>query len=1304
VAVATYPGTVSPLRGLDPFGEAERDVLFGRDRAREELAKLVSGDGFRAGLLYGEPGVGKTSLLKAGLLPHLRDHGVVALYCEDPLRPAAAFATALSALGVQPQAGEQPTAFLARAVSATVAGQQFVFAVDDVDAVLHDERTIGELADIFSRVVGRSAGRARFLFACASDRVHLLGGLERRTGSLFPPTSRYELARFPVPEASSVLDRVLALSGVAADPKLAEAVAVGLGRDGDGILPADIQLTAMAMRDLRIDNLVALQRLGGARELERAWLHHICRATGDERGALRLIAEIADGARTVDTAAQRLGFDPTTAQRTLGVLEQAGAVTRTADGGVVLRHPLLAPRIRELTAPARAAAKRAHDLLGSKTATRQRLNLRELLSLRREGIAPVTPDEQAVVARSRRFFKLVAGVIAAIPIAFLILMWLSNRGNVYFDLDPRPGGQRVVVRDGRAGLSAFHWMGFGDVVADTGLSRSMVAPEAWKKIANQDIGADASGWDKDLKKIVAPQLSGLIDYATGNEKALDALAKATQKDPEALAELLIALRPIARGSAAEIALVDSVLAPGAADSSPAVQRAAVALAGAAAQRNPEVYRDTLIGTLMSSDPEQRRIAFAAVRGIGGERARDLFAAALAKNPDASARRELLIEMSAATTDDAPSPSAAASVLSDDGATDALKDRAKSRLRRALADDPAATAAALVGLIAEEKVPADARIFAMGILRELDPLPDGLTGLAEAAHAAFKSHSEAIRAAALPLYARVDPVRAGGDLAALLEDKKAGKVMRKATALGWGELARTNDKAAAEALGRLIKDGDPDVRAAAAVAYGKLGRVAQDQLQKMVKNERYDVAIGAAEGLAVSAEVGASISEAIGGIAQLWKQKGRPRREAARIFARLAKKKSGNVMNYLVAASRSPEDDGLHPIGVEGLCNAANLNNSAEARRNLARLTGNPSTDVRRRLIRCVAEGPDPAKNGIQIAKDLVKDSDGGIRAEAARILAMSAGQGKVSTGVADALLPLIEDGDRDVRLIAVRAVANLGADAPKGAADKMGKVFERGDEGEKLALLRAAKVIQAPELVAMAVNDPSPLVRVEAIDAALAIPGGGGAAILNSSLSDVDPQVRRAALDKLAANSEALEAGALEKALAVAVRDTDPEISQLALTTLARVAPKDAVGSRLGRALASRTERARAQAAAATIGLVDRDAVLAGQLLEPLLDDVSHDVRVALLPSLAAAWAKTNSPEKLASILRGAEKNAMKRLVAAAAFITLAKTDAGKTAATTTLTKLAAGSDTMGRTHAKLALGLIEAKADGIAFLQELVP
>ena len=144
--------------------------------------------------------------------------------------------------------------------------------------------------------------------------------------------------------------------------------------------------------------------------------------------------------------------------------------------------------------------------------------------------------------------------------------------------------------------------------------------------------------------------------------------------------------------------------------------------------------------------------------------------------------------------------------------------------------------------------------------------------------------------------------------------------------------------------------------------------------------------------------------------------------------------------------------------------------------------------------------------------------------------------------------------------------------------------------------------------------------------------------------------------------------------------------------------------ARLHRSLASRVERERAQAAAAAIGLVDRDATLSLQLLEPLLEDPSHDVRVAMLPALAAAYAKTNTPDKLADLINDSETKAMRRLVAAASFVTLAKTDAGSAAARAARKMIAADGPPMARHSAKLVTGLIAGKADGLAFLQELVP
>ena len=1301
MAVATYPGTVSPLRGLDSFGEAERDVWYGRESERDDIARMVTADGFRAGLLFGEPGVGKTSLVRAGLIPFLRDHGTVALACEDLTHPAASFAQGLSSFGIQPTANELPVMFATRAVANAVAGQQFVFIVDDVDLLCTDDRATAELSDLFARVVSRSGGRARFLFVCASERMNVLGALENRTGSLFPPSNRYELTRLTPQAASKILDRVLAFSGVAADPALADAVVQGLGR-GQPVLPADLQIAGLAMRELRITSASGLAKLGGPAELESAWLHEACKATGNERSALRLCAELAAGAgpRAAAQIIRRINLDPAFAGAAFSTLESHGVIIRgDAEATTwMLRHEVLLHRVKELTAPARAAARQAFDLLGSKTATKGRLSFGELRKLRSEGISAATPEEASVVLRSKRYYMAIAAALAALPLVVLIMIWLAMRGQVHFALAPGPGGDHVVVRGGRAGLHAFFWLpgGFGDEIADTGLTRAMVAPEAWKKIDARDIGSSKLAWAGLVSSLTAPQLAGLADYATtGNEATLEALKKAA-KDPDDQAELLAALRPIARGAPAEVQLVESALTT----PSPAVQRAAVAAAGNAAQRRSDVYQETLTKALTSNDAELRRIAFASVRSLG-ERGRALFSEALARSPDPAARRELLVEVSTATTDDTPSAANAVAVLADPEASPPLRERAKTQIKGALAKDPDAAAAALTGLISLDRAPTDARVFAIELLRDVDPLPKG-ANLVEAARTAFTSKSPAVRAAALPLYAKVDPVRAGGDLFNMLEDKKLDKPLRVAAALAWGEVAPTNKEAAQNALDRMLKDDDADVRAAAATAAGKAGRVYQDRLYKMAKSESYAVRIGAAQGLAASAESGGSAGLAVDGIAQLWREKGRPRRDAARIFAHLAKKKPAAVLDYLAQAARLADDPGLHPIGVEGLCNGS-LAGSADARTRLARAVDDPSVEVRRLVMACVANGPDPVKNGSALAIKLVRDPDSTIRGDAARVLAMAAAKAARAPGINDAIVALLDDPDHDVRLVAVRAVGGLGPAAPRTAAAAMARMFERADEGEKLALVRSARQIGAADLISLAVADSSPLVRVEAVDAALAS-GLRAAATLSAALADFDPTVRKAALERLAAQKDKLEPAVLDRTLALAVRDPDPELSQLALTTIARVAAKDAVVARLHRALGSRAERERAQAAAAAIGLVDRDAVLSVQLLDPLIDDPSHDVRAAMLPALGAAYARTNAPDKLAAILGDSETHAMRRLVAAAAFVVLARTDGGRTASQIALGKLAKDGPPMAQQTARLVLGLVANKADGMALLQELVP
>jgi hypothetical protein len=86
VTVAAPP---RPYKGLVPFEDAELDALlfFGREREREIIvANLLAS---RLTVLYGPSGVGKTSLLRAGVTQRLRslpdaEVGVFSSWAEDP--------------------------------------------------------------------------------------------------------------------------------------------------------------------------------------------------------------------------------------------------------------------------------------------------------------------------------------------------------------------------------------------------------------------------------------------------------------------------------------------------------------------------------------------------------------------------------------------------------------------------------------------------------------------------------------------------------------------------------------------------------------------------------------------------------------------------------------------------------------------------------------------------------------------------------------------------------------------------------------------------------------------------------------------------------------------------------------------------------------------------------------------------------------------------------------------------------------------------------------------------------------------
>jgi hypothetical protein len=102
----------NPWLGLVSFSEETRAYFFGRDEEVAELARRVQRKLLT--VLFGKSGLGKTSILRAGLVPRLRDHGYCPVYVRiaygpDTPEPAEqikdAIRRAASASGQWSQAG-----------------------------------------------------------------------------------------------------------------------------------------------------------------------------------------------------------------------------------------------------------------------------------------------------------------------------------------------------------------------------------------------------------------------------------------------------------------------------------------------------------------------------------------------------------------------------------------------------------------------------------------------------------------------------------------------------------------------------------------------------------------------------------------------------------------------------------------------------------------------------------------------------------------------------------------------------------------------------------------------------------------------------------------------------------------------------------------------------------------------------------------------------------------------------------------------------------------------------------------------
>ncbi len=287
-----------PFKGLASFQDSEADarLFFGREREREIIvANLLAS---RLTVLYGDTGVGKSSVLRAGVARDLRglpEPPAVVVFGEWRDDPARALEARIAEVtGAESQGRLADTLEL----GAAMAGAEIVVLLDGLEEefLYHgDEVGPGSFLDEFSEAATRSGLRASFLLAVREDALAKLDRFKSRVPNVFGnylrlehldraagreaivgPVDRHNESAATTVEIEPALVEAVLDQVAAGKVELGQAGRGGLGENGSQSIEAPyLQLVMARLWDAEAESgssvlrLETLGRLGGAEQIVR---------------------------------------------------------------------------------------------------------------------------------------------------------------------------------------------------------------------------------------------------------------------------------------------------------------------------------------------------------------------------------------------------------------------------------------------------------------------------------------------------------------------------------------------------------------------------------------------------------------------------------------------------------------------------------------------------------------------------------------------------------------------------------------------------------------------------------------------------------------------------------------------------------------------------------------------------------------------------------------------------------------------------------------------------------------------------
>jgi len=437
-----------PYKFLDYFEAADQTIFFGRDEEVNHLVQRIMAH--KLTVLFGQSGVGKTSLINAGLIPHLEEEGYTSLYLRVLREPAASIKRAALQLrqdtpspisNLQPPSTvgrRSPTEPLCSFLEATLpSGSRLLVFLDQFEEffVRLGKATRAAFAEELAACL-RSDLDLRFVLSLRDDYLGRLHSLSAQLPG-DPLVNRFCLENLNVEKARLAVTQPAQAFKLRYEDELLETLLDDLEQEGK-VKPPQLQIVCCKLYQSLVDSgewvegfgrsglftLESYKELGGAEGILADYLNDALAELPDDAArerawaVLRSMITVGETRVTLTTQemtrqkiAYKLGLSEDEVEKSTAYLRDRRLIrwlpaeTEAEEGAFELAHEYMLGKVWEWVCEEDAVLNRASDLLRRELSNYQKLGLLmdhdglEVVNEARE-VLSLSPEELEFIFRS----------------------------------------------------------------------------------------------------------------------------------------------------------------------------------------------------------------------------------------------------------------------------------------------------------------------------------------------------------------------------------------------------------------------------------------------------------------------------------------------------------------------------------------------------------------------------------------------------------------------------------------------------------------------------------------------------------------------------------------------------------------------------------------------------------------------------------------------------------------------------------------------------------------------------------------